>query len=118
MQLIPRGVAVELGEPPFAAVRRSGAIFATAMAVPEAAVNEDGGFVFGQEDVGADEAGEASYGGESKSRSRSKRSGRNRNSDVEAEAEAHSMQQGADAHFGAGVLAANAAHVPASPFGR
>ena len=56
------------------------------MAVPEAAVDEDGGFVFGED------AGEV-FG-------------------VEAEAVAHFVEEGADEEFGPGVFAFDLAHVP------
>ena len=46
-----------LREPPFATVCRGGAVFAAGMAVPEAAVDEDGGFVFGEEDIDGNSAG-------------------------------------------------------------
>ena len=54
MEFVARGVAVEFGEPPIAAVRRRRAVLAPAMPMPEAAVDEDGGFVFREKDVGAD----------------------------------------------------------------
>ena len=98
------------------------------MAMPEAAVDEDGGFVFGEDDVGADvadagfyhggtentECGTRGFGGR---RTRTRTSTRTRrivngNADVEAEAVAHAVEEFADDEFGAGVLAANAAHVP------
>src|SRR5688572_12700257 len=52
MQLVARGVAVQFRQPPFAAVRRRRAVLATLMPMPKAAVDEDGGFVFRQKDVG------------------------------------------------------------------
>src|SRR6266545_7377802 len=48
MNFVARGVAFELRQPPFAAVGRRRAVFAAAMPVPEAAVNEYRGFVFRQ----------------------------------------------------------------------
>ena len=62
------------------------------MAVPEAAVDEDGGFVFGEDDVGT--AGEVLG--------------------VEAKAVAHAVEEGADEEFGFGVFGFDAGHVPAS----
>src|SRR5213593_4195665 len=67
-----------------------GAVFGAAMPVPEAAVDENDGFVFGQDDIGT--AGKIPG--------------------VKAETETEPVEQGANAHFGGGVLAANAAHVP------
>lgn len=87
------GVAFEFGDPEFAAVRRRRAVFAAAVAVPEAAVDEDGGFVFGEDDVGA--AGEV-FG-------------------VEAEAVADAVKDGADEEFGFGVFALDAGHIPGPP---
>ena len=52
MTFIAFGVAVEFFQPPFAAVCGRGAVLATFVAMPEAAVNEDDGFVFGQDYVG------------------------------------------------------------------
>jgi hypothetical protein len=60
------------------------------VAVPEAAVDEDDGFEFGEDDVGA--AGEFFV--------------------VETEAEAEFVEEGADAEFGGGVFGFDAAHVP------
>ena len=77
MELVARGVAVEFGEPPFAPVRRRRAVLAACVPVPVCfarertsqsretnwqglgsppAVDEDGGFVFGEEDVGTNPA--------------------------------------------------------------
>jgi hypothetical protein len=66
------------------------------VAVPKAAVDEDDGFVFGKDDVGA--AGKV-FG-------------------VEAEAEAESVKDGADEDLGLGVLAFDAGHIPRPPFFR
>ncbi len=55
MEFVARVVPFQLRHPPFAAVCRRRAIPPAAMPVPEAAVDEDGGFVFGQDDVRADE---------------------------------------------------------------
>lgn len=45
------GVTVEFREPPFAAIRWCGAVLTPIVPVPEAAANEDDGFVFGEKDV-------------------------------------------------------------------
>ena len=51
MEFITGGVAFEFGDPPFPPVGRRGAILATLVAVPKTTVDEDNGFVFGQDDV-------------------------------------------------------------------
>jgi len=56
MDFVARGVALQFGEPPFTTVSRCRAIIATAMTMPEAAVDKDDGLVFRQNDVGTDEA--------------------------------------------------------------
>jgi hypothetical protein len=56
-------------------------------------VNEDDGFVFGQNDVGT--AGQFAV--------------------VQPEAVAHAMEEGADNHFWFRIAGADSAHVPASP---
>jgi hypothetical protein len=60
--------------------------------VPEAAVNENDGFVFGQDKVGT--AGQFAV--------------------VQPAPVAHPVQEGGDDEFGFGIFAADAAHVPAS----
>jgi hypothetical protein len=96
MEFVPGGVAFEFFNPEFAAVGGGGAVFAAAMSMPEAAVDEDDGFVFGEDDVG--------FSGEG--------------FDVEAEAVAEFVEEGADAEFGRGVFAFDAGHVPgAAGFG-
>src|SRR2546429_3876903 len=57
MNFVARGVSFQFRHPPFATMRRCRAVHAAAMPVPETAVNEDGGFVFRQNDVGRDGAG-------------------------------------------------------------
>lgn len=47
MNLVACGIPIQFRQPEFSAVRRCRAVFATFMPMPEAAVNEDGGFVFG-----------------------------------------------------------------------
>jgi hypothetical protein len=83
-------VALEFGQPEIAAVGGSGAVFAAAVAMPEAAVDEDGGFVFGEDNVGV--PGKV-FG-------------------VEAKAVAHFVEDGADDDLGPGVFAFDPAHVP------
>jgi hypothetical protein len=56
IEFVPLRVAVEFRQPPFAPVRRRGAILTTFVPMPETAVNEEGGFVFGQEDIDGDGA--------------------------------------------------------------
>ena len=51
MKFVAHGVAVEFGQPPFAAIRRRRAVLAAFVPMPEAAVDEDGGFVFRKEDI-------------------------------------------------------------------
>jgi hypothetical protein len=70
------------------------AVFAAFVAVPEAAVGEDDGFVFGEDDIGF--AGEGF--------------------DVEAEAVTEAVEEGADDFFGDGVFPADAGHVPGAAF--
>jgi len=55
MKFVAGGVAFEFLQPPGVTVRRCRAIPAAAMPVPEAAVNENGGFVFRENDVRPDE---------------------------------------------------------------
>ena len=65
-------------------------VSAAAVAAPEAAVDEDGGFVFGQDDVGTTRE---VFG-------------------VEAKAVAQAMEDGTDEDLGLGVFALNPTHVP------
>ncbi len=90
MPPVAGGVAVEFGQPPGTAVRGRGAVFAAAMPMPEAPVNEDGRPVFRQNNVGT--AGKFSH--------------------MKPKAIAQLMKQRADGSLRRGVLAANAAHVP------
>lgn len=90
MAFIAFGIAVEFGQPPFTAVRGGCAILTALVAMPEAAVNEDDGFVFGQDNVGtAREFGV-----------------------VEAEAVAEAVEEGADEEFGLRILVKNSSHIP------
>ena len=51
MQFVTCGVPVEFLQPKLPPIRWRGAILATFMPMPEAAVDEDDGFVFRQDDV-------------------------------------------------------------------
>jgi hypothetical protein len=51
MQSVASGIAVELGQPPFAPVGWSRAVLAVAMPMPETTVNEDDCLVLRQENV-------------------------------------------------------------------
>lgn len=51
MEFVAGGVAFQLFYPKHSSVGGGSAVFAAAVAVPEAAVDEDGGFVFRQDDV-------------------------------------------------------------------
>jgi hypothetical protein len=83
--------------------------FAALMPVPEAAVDEDGGFVFGEKNVHGNGFGLSSV--------ECRVSNDDRNADVEAETVAESVKETADDLFGRGVFAADAAHVPGTAFG-
>jgi hypothetical protein len=96
MEFVARGVPVEFGQPPFAAIRRCRAVLTALVPVPEAAVNEDDRFVFNQHHVGP--AGKLLS--------------------VKTETKAEPVQQRANAHFRSSVLPANAAHVPRSALAR
>jgi hypothetical protein len=71
--------------------------------MPETAVDEDGGFVFGENYIGTDEHGFCLI---------LQRAGRNFDSDVEAEAVAHFVQEAAHDFFRGRVLALYPAHIP------
>jgi len=51
MKVVAGGVAFQLRDPPDAAVRGRRAVFAAAMSMPKATVNEDGGSVFRKKNV-------------------------------------------------------------------
>ena len=51
MKLIAGGVTFEFRQPPFATIRRRRAVHATAMTMPEAAVDKDNCLVFDQHHV-------------------------------------------------------------------
>src|ERR1043165_2660520 len=89
-QEIARGIAFKFRQPPYTSIRWRGAVFTAAVSMPKAAVNEDDGLVFRENDVGAS--------GEFFS--------------VQTKTVAEPMQQRANAFLGRGVLAPNAAHVP------
>ena len=54
MNFVARRVASQFRQPEFPTMRRRRTILAPAMAMPEAAVNEDGGLVLGQENIDGD----------------------------------------------------------------
>ena len=56
MKFVSFRIAAKFLQPPFATVRGNRAILAAFVPMPEAAVDEDGGFVFWQNDVRNDEA--------------------------------------------------------------
>jgi hypothetical protein len=89
MLLITRGVALQLGQPPFATVRRCRAVFAAAMPMPEAAMDENGRFVSREDDVGLSR----------------------QILHMEPKPKAHPMEQRADDLLGIGVLPSNPGHV-------
>ena len=96
MDFVAGGVAFEFRDPEFAAVCRCGAIFAAAVAMPEAAVNEDDGFVFGKNDVGT--TGEVFA--------------------VETKAVTHAVKERSDEDLGLCVFALDSRHVPRPPLFR
>lgn len=107
MDFVPLSIPIELCQPPLPPVCWCRTILATLVLMPEAAVNEDCGSVFWQDDVGADEEGTScisphlhflspSDGERAGFHLRSELGrdfGRNWNPDVEAEAVAHSMKE-------------------------
>ena len=88
-------------------------ILTTFVSMPETAVNEDGGFVFGQNDVGANRSTPHLYPLPVR---RGEEIGWNRNSNMQTKSESHSMQKRANNFFGRGILAADARHVPRASF--
>lgn len=92
MALVAFGVAIEFCQPPFTAVCGGCAVFATLVAMPEAAMNKNHGFVFRQNDIGT--AGQFPV--------------------MQPEAIAHAVQERPDNHLRLGILTGDAAHVPAS----
>lgn len=52
MPFITLRIAIKLCQPPFAAICWSSAVLAPLMPMPKAAMNENHGFVFRQDDVG------------------------------------------------------------------
>ena len=53
MDLIASCISLQLRHPKFPTIRWRRAVFTALVPVPETAVDEDDGFVFGQDDVGA-----------------------------------------------------------------
>jgi hypothetical protein len=56
IQFVPLRIAIEFRQPEFPPMRWRGAVFATFVPMPKTAVDKDDGFVFRQNDVGADVA--------------------------------------------------------------
>lgn len=90
VKFVASRVAFELLHPERAVVRRRRAIPATAMAMPEATVNEDNGLVLRQHNVGL----------------------ARQSFSVKAKSKAQPVKKRANSLFRRGVLAANPAHVP------
>jgi len=86
--LVVSDVPVKFLLPPFGSCFRGGGSFATFMSVPEAAVDEDNGLVFAQDDIGFTRQIFA----------------------MQAEAVAGAVEHGADEEFGLCILSANLAH--------
>jgi hypothetical protein len=63
MQFIARRIAIEFRQPEFLPVRGRGAVFTAFVSVPKTAGDEDGGFVFRQDDVHGNEARFQFFGG-------------------------------------------------------
>jgi hypothetical protein len=106
-------------------MRWRGAILTTFVPMPETAVNEDGGFVFGQNDVGTNKEGFGFWGwGFGNSTPHlyplpvrgGEEIGRNWDSDVQTESKSHFVQVLAHGHFRFRILAANPRHVPRTLF--
>jgi len=102
MPFIPRRIAIEFRQPELPPIRRRRAILTALVPMPEATMNEDGGFVFGENDVRANETRLYIFG--------------NRHSDMEPKAIAHPVQNGADSFLWRRVFAANTRHIPRTPF--
>lgn len=51
MQLVPRSIPVQFRQPPLATIRGRSAILTALMPVPKAAMDEDRGFVFRQQNI-------------------------------------------------------------------
>lgn len=94
MEFVAGSVGFEFFDPEFTAVCWCGAVFAAAVAMPEAAVDEDNGFVFGEDNVGL--TGQLG--------------------DVEAKAVAHPMEHGTNEEFWLGILPFDSGHIPRPSF--
>jgi hypothetical protein len=124
MQLIAGSVTFQFLQPPIAPVRGRGAILATAVPMPETAVDEDRRFVFGQKNVRAHKTRLTKCGIRSSECGGAGAFYRfiphfafrtprfDGDPDVQAEAVAQPVEQGTDNFFRRRVLAADAAHVP------
>jgi hypothetical protein len=94
MNFVPRSISVQFLQPEFPAVRWRRAILALLVPVPEAAVDEDHGFVFRQDDI--------RFTGQIV--------------DVQPKPVAHPMQQPPDDKLRGRVFPADSPHVPRAPF--
>ncbi len=97
MHFVTRGVAIQFFQPEFAPVCWRGAILASFVAMPEAAVDENDCFVFRQNNI--------RFAGQ--------------RFDVQPKAVTHPMQQAPDDQLRGSIFPADAAHVPgAASFGQ
>jgi hypothetical protein len=94
MHFIPRRIPAEFLQPELASIRWCRAIPATVVPMPEAAVDEDHGFVFRENNI------RLSW----------------KVLHMQTEPIPHPMQEAAHDEFRARVLATNPAHVPGTPF--
>ena len=130
MEFVAGGVAFEFGDPPFPPVCRRRTILTTPVPVPEAAVNEDGGFVFRKKNIRShkptpDPSAEGNFSPRTIWHPRpfaficgSIQSFANGDPGVQAKAIAETMQQRAYADFRRRVFAADTAHVPRTALAR
>jgi len=87
MEFVPSGIAIQFREPPCAPVRGCGAVFATAMPMPETAVDENGRFVFWYDNIRTNKTASRKSRDERRGPdSAARRPYLKRNADVEAEA--------------------------------
>ena len=88
LRLVPNNVAIELVAPELDSCLRHRSFAAAGMAVPETAVDEDHGFVFGKDDIRRPRQVAA----------------------VESEAKSETVQQFSNRYFRSGISSANSAH--------
>ena len=125
MKFVARGVAIEFGQPPFAAVRRRRAVLAAFVPMPEASMDEDGDALFHQHEVFGWELRVESLRlltpalssfeeerGDCIPRSAFRVPRFHGDSPVEAKTIAQTVQERPDGFLRRRVLAADAAHVP------